>query len=171
MQENIQPAHGLRIYPQFSDYPTYFSLPQPEHGLRHVERRQTRRYGVRGHLLSVCDYYAGQILDISRTGLSCKIVHFLGRGDGKVCRIKPRQSDRLDILSPGLNGYFFRDLQVREVWDLNLGRLYPENENIIVYRRSIQLVTPFQNDGLASLQRYLVDDLREKMSPPRTETC
>lgn len=162
MQENIQPAQGSSFYPQFNDHQIRFPLPRPKQGPRCAERRKARRYQVRGHLLSVCDYYAGQILDISRTGLSFKIVHFLSQADGKVCCMEPRQSDKLDILSPGLSGYFFRDMRVQTVWDLNLGQLYQENKDIIAYRRSVLLASPLEDKQFAKLQRYLLDGLNDK---------
>lgn len=166
MQTDRQFVRRANFYPQFNDNSASFFQPQPEHGSKHIEKRKNRRYRICGHLLSVCDYYAGQILDISRTGLSCQIVHFLTKANDKICHIKPFRSDKIDILSPGLAGYFFRSLPVREVWDLNLGQLYQENKEIIAYRRSILLASPLREDQFASLKYYLADDLRAGGSMP-----
>ena len=158
MQENIHPVHDATFYPQFAIYPGCTSRRQPESTLHHAERRKTRRYRVRGHLLSVCDNYAGQIQDISQTGLSFTIVHFLTQAGDNLSQLKPQPSDKLDILTPGLVGYFFRNVAVQTVSDLNLGRLYPKNQDIIVYRRSVRLATPLDDAQLTRLQRFLMDD-------------
>lgn len=155
MQENVQPqARAFNYTPSISIQPPLSSQAGQLNGMNKVERRQTRRYQVQGRLLSVCEFYAGQILNISRTGLAFQIVHFLPTAGGKAGH-HPLRSDKLDILSPGLSGYYFRNLQVKTIWDLNVGRLYPENDSIIAFRRSVQLVEPLRNDQLESLQRYL----------------
>ncbi len=154
MQENLQqPVHTFNFAPGSDKHRPPAPRTWMNNGLQEVERRRARRYQIQGRLLSVCAYYAGQILDISRTGLAFQIVYFLKEAGGKADG--PLKSDTLDILSPGLTGYFFRDLPVQTVCDLSLGQLYPENDAIIAYRRSVRLAEPLRKDQLLSLQRYL----------------
>lgn len=160
MQENLErPGHTPSFTPFLGGHITssQFSFA---YGQEKIERRRVRRYRVQGRLLSICKSYAGQILDISRCGLAFQIVHFLPHAGGKG-KAHPRQSARLDILSPGLSGYFFRDLPVKTISDLNLGRLHPENDGIIAYRRSVQLLEPLGIDQLLLLERYLKGRIHE----------
>lgn len=161
MQESLaQQTHSFCHVPSIDSRRTPSPQPWLMPGWTEVERRQVCRFRVQKHLLSVCANYAGQILDISRTGLAFRLVHFLPQAGGKR-GIHPHQSDTLDILSPGLDGYFFKDLRVRTVCDRSLGRLYPENKDLILYRRSVRLLEPLHADQLASLQRYLEGNIHE----------
>ena len=104
--------------------PTHRSLaPAPTAVPFSADRRNFPRFRVCKHLLSVCDFHAGQILEISRTGLSFEVVHFRQSVEGNIVPAsKPRQSDKIDILSLGFDGYLFRNLSVLAVFDLQLGR-------------------------------------------------
>jgi hypothetical protein len=119
------------------------------------DRRNFWRYKPRKNILSVCEHNAGQILDISLTGMAFKISHCLERsGDGKIGN-RPKRSDTINILGPALDGYIMREVPVKTIADRSMGHMYPGNKNIQLYRRMIQFAAPLTESQFSCLLPYL----------------
>ena len=96
-----------------------------------VDRRISKRYRVKGRLLAVCEFYSGEILDISRSGFSYKIAHIRTEEEAIPPVVNPNPSRIIDIFSPDLCRHLIIDLDIDEVFDLYAGPLYADNQRIL----------------------------------------
>ena len=87
-----------------------------------AERRHLRRYRLKERLLAVCEFYSGEIFDISRTGFSYRVSHVRNEEGNNLRRVKPIPSRSVDIFSPARCWHLFRDLEIKEVFDLYVDR-------------------------------------------------
>lgn len=116
-------------------------------------KRKHRRFKVRRGMLAVSETFMGQILDISKTGLSFLILHFL-KDPGKTPDLF-RKISSLDILSSGLTGYILKTIPVISTFDQELGPMFPDRKDIIVFRRGIQ-IPPFSLEQFEMVQRFII---------------
>lgn len=130
---------------------------QPQEALPPVaDRRKSPRFKVGNELLCVSDDYAGQILDISPTGMAFALVKFRLHATNAAPMHQPCQSERLNILHAGpLSFFIMKNLQVNEWHDRSTGLLYPGNAALVNYRRGVGFAVPLTAKEFAALQPYL----------------
>lgn len=121
-----------------------------------ADRRQHPRFKVGNELLCISDYTAGQILDISPTGMAFKLVNFSLRSANDSSSQAPLQCKKLSILHAGpLSFFIMKDLNIKESHDKTTGLLYPGNGNIKTYRRGVGFAEPLAAKEFEALQPYL----------------
>lgn len=121
-----------------------------------AERRRFPRFKVGNELICVSDDYAGQILDISPTGLAFQLVKFRPTSTKVASMPQPRQSEKLNILHAGPFSFFImKNLEVKGLHDRETGLLYPNNADIVNYRRGVSFALPLADNEFDALQPYL----------------
>lgn len=154
--ENIPPSTKNRLVsPSFAS-PAYGEV-QPRESLPPVaDRRRYPRFKVGDELLCVSDYCAGQILDISPTGMAFQLVNFSLKSAKDAAISSPLQCEQLSILHTGpLSFFIMKNLQVKESHDRTTGLLYPGNPQIKTYRRGVGFAVPLAAKEFDALQPYL----------------
>lgn len=124
-----------------------------------ADRRTARRFRVKERLLAVCDSYAGEIYDFSRSGFSFRIVHVRKEEKKTGRRVKPSPSRTVDIFSPGGCLHLFRDLDIEVVSDRYTGPLYTDNGRILQFRRGVRFAVDLTDDQMKNLLPYLSSEL------------
>lgn len=123
-----------------------------------IERRRFPRYRLGNGLLCVSDYYAGQIMDISPTGMAFHLVNFTMPPAKATLLHLPLQSGNVSILHAGPLSYFImKNLRVKETHDLATGLLYPGNANIMTFRRGVSFAEPLADGEFDTLHPYLAE--------------
>jgi len=125
---------------------------------RLADWRNSRRYEVKRPLLAVCDFYSGEIFDISRCGFSFRIAHIRNEEGSLLRAVKPSPSRTVNIFSPGSFRHLLKDLEIDKVFDLLIGPLYTDNGKILQYRRGVRLAAPLTDYQMQVVQPYLEND-------------
>lgn len=155
-QQNVQhPIPNRYVFPVV-DVPQIVRSQRKEFVTPLADRRKFPRFKVADELLCVSDYSAGQILDISPTGMAFQVVNF-SLNSAKDSPIQPPlQCEKLSILHTGpLSFFIMKNLLVKESHDRTTGLLYPGNSNIRTYRRGVGFAVPLATTVFDSLQPYL----------------
>jgi hypothetical protein len=122
-----------------------------------ADRRKSPRFKVGNKLICVSDNYAGQILDISPTGLAFQLVKFLSqKATSSAPMHQPSTSERLNILHAGpLSFSIMKNLRISKLHDRATGLLYPGNADIVNYRRGVGFAVPITDNEFETLRPYL----------------
>lgn len=154
--ENVQHSTNIRIVSSAVALASHGEM-QPQGTLSSLaDRRRSPRFRVGNELLCVSDDYAGQILDISPTGLAFQLVKFRPTSAKVSSMPQPRQSEKLNILHAGpLSFFIMKNLQVKGLHDLATGLLYPGNAEIVNYRRGVSFAVPLAEKEFDALHPYL----------------
>lgn len=130
---------------------------QPQEALPALaDRRKSPRFKVGNELLCAAEDYAGQILDISPTGMAFALVKFRPTSTNAAPMQQPCKNERLNILHAGpLSFIIMKNLQANKLYDRSTGLLYPGNADIVNFRRGVGFAVPLTCSEFEALQPYL----------------
>ena len=155
--EEAQHSTTIRLVLSAVDSPSHGEMQLHEASPPVADRRRFSRFKVGDELLCVSDCHAGQILDISPTGMAFQLVNFRLTSAKDSSTPQPcSQSEKLNILHAGpLSFYIMKNLEIKESHDRTTGLLYPGNATIVTYRRGVSFAVPLAEREFDALQPYL----------------